>query len=297
MPLKHILILVLVAAAWGLNYVAIKAGLESIPPMMFSALRFFAVLFPAILLIRKPAVPLWKLALYGMVMFVCQQGLLFSAMHVGLSAGLASLLFQVQVFFTIGLAAVFLKDRPRLVQIAGALVAAGGVAVVGFHTGGEVTLAGLGLLILAALSGSAGNVLARTLGAGVDMFGVVVWASLFAFPPLALLSLAVEGRTVIMQSFAAMDMTAWLSVAYVAYLTTFMGYALWIRMLAQHSAAAVMPFALLTPVFGLLGATILLGEAWPAWKLCATLLIIGGLCLNQLNNVTLLGQAGGTERR
>jgi O-acetylserine/cysteine efflux transporter len=278
MPFKHILLLVLIMATWGANFTAIQIGLKSFPPLLFSASRFFVVIFPAIFFVKKPSLPVSKLALFGLLMFVGQFAFLFSAMHVGLSAGLASLLLQMQAFFTIGLAAFFLHNRPALFQILGALIAATGVAVVGVHTGGDVTGMGLCLVTIAALCWGGANVLAKTFGR-VDMFGVVVWGSLFAFPPLALLSLFIEGPETIVYGFSIMTPVTFLALAYIVYLSTFACYPAWGRMLVLYDAAIIAPFTLLVPAFGMLSATIFLGETYPLWKLWATLLILAGLVI------------------
>jgi O-acetylserine/cysteine efflux transporter len=280
MPFKHILLLILVAAIWGFNFVPIKLGLRDVPPLTFSAMRFLLAAFPAIFFVKKPALPLRKLAAFGLCMFAGQFAFLFSAMNAGLSAGLSSLMLQMQAFFTIGFAALFLRERPSLYQILGTVVAAGGIVVVGCHIGSDVTTVGLCLVLLAAMSWASANVLTKSFGK-VDMFGVVVWGSLFACPPLMLLAYFIEGPNAISHSIAAMHPVAWAALAYIVYITTFVGFTLWNRMLVRYSASVVAPFALLVPAFAMLSATLILDESYPLWKLAATLLIVTGLCFNQ----------------
>ncbi len=283
MKISHIFLLILVAAIWGFNFVAIKVGLNHVQPLTFTAMRFFFAAFPAIFFVKRPKLPLHKIAAYGLVMFAGQFTFLFTAIHAGFSPGLASLVLQVQAFFTIGFAVLFLSEKPLLVQLLGALVAAGGIAVVALHNGGEVTVTGLSLLILAAISWGAGNVLTKTFGkiGKKEMFGIIIWGSLFAFPPLVALAFIMEGPDTIRQSVTGMAPATLWSLAYIVCLSTYVGYSIWSRMLTNYSAVVVAPFTLLVPAFGMLGAAIFLGEAYPLWKFLATLLIISGLCLNQ----------------
>ena len=82
-----------------------------VPPLLLTALRYVAAVLPAIFFVRRPDVRLASLIGYGFAIGVVQFGLLFVAIKLGLPAGLASLI-QLQVFFTMGLAALFLAERP-----------------------------------------------------------------------------------------------------------------------------------------------------------------------------------------
>ena len=113
MPLIDAVLLLLVAVVWGFNFIVIKIGLENFPPILFSALRFLFAAVPLAFFLPRPAVS-WRIVLsIGLVLGVVKFSLLFIAMDVGLSPGLASLLLQSQVFFTVALAAVFYGTRPR----------------------------------------------------------------------------------------------------------------------------------------------------------------------------------------
>ena len=287
MSLRHILVLLLVVFIWGVNFVAIKWGLQDFPPVTFAALRFFLSAFPAVFFIRRPVVSLAKIIAFGLLMFAGQFTFMFSAVHMGLSVGLVSLLLQVQAFFTIGFSAFFLRDMPRVNQVLGALVSSLGLAVVIFHIGGEAPLASLGLLMIAAASWGAGNVLTKSFGK-IDMFALVVCGSFAAFVPLCGLAFYVDGADKIVDSFLNVSMLGLGATAYVVYLSTYVGFTLWNRMLAAYSAGSVAPFTLLVPVFGMLSATYILAEPYPMWKLYASLLVMVGLLVNQFGGKLIL---------
>src|SRR5881227_3144431 len=147
MPTRHVLLAVAIMIVWGVNFVVIHVGLADFPPLLFVALRFALVAFPAVLFVPRPDVPLRFVVGVGLFLSAGQFGLLFVAMDQGLPAGLASLVLQVQVLFTIALAVALLGERPRRMQVAGALVALAGIAVIALGRGGNVPLGALVLSI------------------------------------------------------------------------------------------------------------------------------------------------------
>lgn len=279
--LRHFFLALAVVAVWGSNFVVIKLALGQMPPLLFATLRFCVVVFPMLFFLPRPAVPWHNLAGYGLLIGVGQFGLLFVAMNGHISPGLASLVIQVQVFFTIGLAMALAGETLQRVQWLALALAAGGLGVIVAHTDGSTTLLGLGLVLLAALSWAGGNLVSRAAGR-INMVAYVVWSSLFAVPPLAVLSLWVEGWPALLAGLQHADATAWAAVAWQAWGNSIFGYAAWGWLLSRYSAATITPMALLVPLFGMGSSAWWLGESLPAWKLIAAALVMTGLALNLL---------------
>jgi len=112
---RDLLLALVVIVVWGLNFVVIMVGLQDVPPMLLGALRFLLAALPAVFFIRPPRVPLRWLLAYGLTISLGQFAFLFSAMKVGMPAGLASLVLQSQAFFTLFFAALLLGERVRSV--------------------------------------------------------------------------------------------------------------------------------------------------------------------------------------
>lgn len=279
LPIRHLLLAIAVVAVWGTNFVVIRVALDHLPPLAFAALRFIFAFAPAALFVKRPAV-LWRhLAAYGVLIGAGQFGLLYIAMHGRISPGLASLVVQLQVFFTIGLAMWSTGERVKPFQVAALLLALVGIGVILAHADRTTTPVGLMLVILAAMSWAGGNHVAK-LGGQVNMLAYVVWASLFSIPPLVVLSLAFEGWPAIRTGLAAADLQTWAAVLWQSLGNTMFGYAAWGWLLARHPAATITPMALLVPVFGMGASVILLGEPLPVWKLAAAALVMAGLAVN-----------------
>jgi O-acetylserine/cysteine efflux transporter len=178
MPAAHLLLALLVVFVWGTNFVVIKLGLATLPPLLFAALRFALSALPWMLFIRRPPVAWRWLASFGVLLGAGQFGLLFLAMKADISPGLASLVIQMQVFFTIGLSIVLLGERIRWFQIAGLVLALVGVALLLSHLDASLTMKGLILTLLAAASWAAANLVAKHAARQaphLDMLGFMVW--------------------------------------------------------------------------------------------------------------------------
>jgi O-acetylserine/cysteine efflux transporter len=281
LPRLHLLLAIAVMAVWGTNFVVIKLALAHLPPLWLATLRFTCAFLPAAFFLKRPAVPLSNLAAYGVLIGAGQFGLLFLAMKGDITPGLASLVVQIQVFFTIALSMRLTGERVRKFQWAALALATSGLAVILTDSDGSATPLGLMLVITAAFCWSSGNMVSRTAGK-VDMLAYVVWASIFAVPPLLTLALLFEGPSALIAGVHAATATTWAAVVWQAVGNTMFGYGIWGWLLARHPAATVAPMALLVPIFGIGASALFLNEPLQSWKLLAAALVMGGLALSLL---------------
>ncbi len=279
LPLRHLLLALAVVAIWGTNFVVIKLAFAHLPPLLFAALRFTFACLPMVFFLPRPKASWGNIAAYGLLIGVGQFGLMFIAMNGQISPGLASLVIQTQVFFTIFLAMRMTHERLRPVQWVALAMATAGIAIIASHTDGSTTVGGLLIMLVAAACWAGGNMVNRQAGK-VNMVAYVVWSSLFAAPPLFVLSLLFEGWPAIEQGLRSADAATWAAVLWQSVGNSLFGYAAWGWLIARHPAATVTPMALLVPVFGMAASSLLLGEAMPVWKLIAMALVMGGLAIN-----------------
>ncbi|MCY1530575.1 putative amino-acid metabolite efflux pump [compost metagenome] len=283
---KDLLLVGVVIVAWGLNFVVIKVGLEGVPPMLLGALRFILAAFPAILFVRRPNLPWRWLLAYGLTISLGQFAFLFSAMYVGMPAGLASLVLQAQAFFTLGFAALFLGESVRRSSLLGLLVAAAGLLLIGSENGGSFSLAGFVLTLCAAMMWGLGNIITKRLGR-VNLVSLVVWGSLIPPLPFLALSLLLEGPQQMATALRQISLNSLLAIAYLAFVATLLGYGLWSRLLSRYPASQVAPFSLLVPVVGLSSAAILLGEALDPMQWLGAAVVMLGLLINVFGTALL----------
>ncbi|MGE5337829.1 MAG: EamA family transporter, partial [Gemmatimonadota bacterium] len=249
-----------------------------VPPLTLTLLRFVLAAFPAIFFVPRPRTPWWHLAAYGLFAFALQFSFLFTGIAVGMPTGLSSLVIQVQAFFTIGLAALIAHERPRPPQLAGALLATAGIALVGFHLPGGGTRVGLLFVLAAAASWATANMIVRRVRG--EPLAVVIWASAFAALLMLPVAIALDGPQRILRTVETLSVLQWLGVGFQAWPTTLLAFGIWALLLRRYPAALVAPFTLLVPIVGMTCAVWLLGEPAHWWKLAGAAMVLGGLALN-----------------
>jgi O-acetylserine/cysteine efflux transporter len=280
LPVSHLLLALAIVAVWGTNFVVIKISLESFPPFLFAALRFVFAFLPAVFFLPRPKVSWINLCVYGLAVGVGQFGILYFAIDGNISPGLASLVVQTQVFFTIGFAMLFAKEQLKLYQAVAVAIAMTGLGIIAVHTDATTTFLGLALVVFAGFSWGVANTASRRAGA-INMLSYVVWASAFAIPPLLLISWIFEGGWDSMYvSLTSAPTGAWLGVLWQSWGNTLFGYGAWAWLLSKHPAAAVAPAPLLVPIFGMGSAAFFLSEPLPLWKILAAGIVILGLMVN-----------------
>jgi O-acetylserine/cysteine efflux transporter len=279
----------LVVFIWGTNFVVVRWGLGLLPPLLMAAIRFSLTLVPAIFFLKKPNVSWGSLALYGTCVGTGQFGLLYIAMNGFISPGIASVVMQTQVFFTIAVAAQRTGEKPRPHQLLGLLPAIAGLAVILMHTGQDITPMGLALVLGGAVCWAISNQTTReaahqaaTRGTPLNPLAYVVWASLFAMPGLFIASLVLEGPVRDFQAVSTSSWIIWPTLLWQSAANTLFGYTMWAFLLSRYPAGTVAPMSLLVPVFGIGASALVLHEPLPAWKILACLLIMAGLAANLL---------------
>lgn len=300
----HIALAVLVTFIWGVNFTFIAWTLESFPPLMLTALRFFFTAVPLVLFLKPPKFNR-TLFIYAIGTFVMQYAFVFTAMHLGASAGLTALLLQVQIFITVLLAYVILGEAVSRMQIIGMIVGVLGLGVIALNLGGDMPLIGFICILIAAIGWSFGNIaskqvstqaMAKTIQQGASLhtgsptnsknkasalsaLALVAWGGLIACVILTLSSLIFESAAWQMTTFTQASIKSWLSLGFIVYISTLIGFGLWSHLLAQNTASKITPFALLVPVFGMATSVLLMGEVVTWWKMLAMLFILSGLVL------------------
>lgn len=278
----HLALAVLVAAIWGVNFTVIEVGLSHFPPLLFSALRFFAAALPAVFFVGRPKVA-WKWIVgVGLALGVAKFGLLFVGMSAGMPAGLSSLVLQIQSVFTALIAFAVLGERPTRARLLGMGIALAGIAVAAVDEGASGPLGAFVLVVAAAACWGVSNVLTRK-AAPPDALNFMVWVSTVPVLPLLALSLLTEGPG---RDYDALRGTDWQgagTVLFVAWVTTVFGFGAWGWLLRHHPASTVAPFSLLVPVFGMSSAALFLGEEVTPLRWCAAALLVAGVALTSWN--------------
>ena len=285
MTRKDGLLALLVVVVWGLNFVVIKMGLHNMPPLMLAGLRFLLVAFPALFFVARPKIPFRLLLGYGLTISFGQFAFLFCAINFGMPAGLASLVLQAQAFFTIILGALVFGERLQGKQLVGIALAVVGVLVLAEASlnGQHVALLGFLLTLAAAFCWASGNIFNKKimqLETRPAVMSLVVWSALIPIVPFMVASYLLDGPTVMLHSLVTLDLTTILSLIYLAFVATIVGYGIWGALLGRYETWRVAPLSLLVPVVGIASAALLLDEKLGALQLVGALLVMAGLYIN-----------------
>jgi O-acetylserine/cysteine efflux transporter len=273
---SHVLLAVLVATIWGINFVVIDAGLDHFPPLLFVALRFTFVAFPAVFLVARPQVGFRWVLIIGTFLGVGQFGFLFVGIDRGMPAGLASLVLQAQALFTVLFAVALLHERPRGRQLAGIAIGALGLAVIALGRASAVPLLAVMLTLAAAASWGVANIATRV-ARPRNGLRLVVWSSLVPPVPLAVLSLVFEGYDEDRAALAHLDLAGVAALAYIVVFASLVGYGIWNTLLHRYPASTVAPFSLLVPVVGIAAAWLWLGEVPGVAELIGAVAVLVGV--------------------
>lgn len=282
-PPRHRLLAALVAATWGLNFLAIDASLAHFPPFFLAALRFACLAVPTLLLVPRPDVELKWLVGYGLGFGTFQFLFLFWGMAAGMPPGLASLVLQASAPFTVVLGVVLLRARLTPRAAGGVLLAVAGLALVGWQRStGPADLVPFLLVLAGGLSWAFGN-LCTAQAKPSNPLHLALWMSVVPPLPMFALSLAVEGPGAIAASLTdwsgSTAVPALLGLAYTVVIATVVGSGIWSWLMARHPAGVVAPFSMLVPVVGMSSAWLILGETVRPGEVFGAAAVITGVLI------------------
>ena len=294
MKRKDFILALLVVIVWGANFTVIKLGLGGVPPMLLVALRFTLVAFPAIFFIKPPTIALKDLLLYGFTVGVGQFGCLFYAMHIGMPAGLASIIVQLQAFISPFLGYLLFTEKLQTKQLVGFFIGALGLLVIGITSSSSgitsIPIAAILLTICAPIFWSISNIVAKNASRKakekneeLDMLSLVVWGSLVTPIPALILALIIDSPQTLINSISNLNMMSIFAILYLAYGATLFGYGFWSILISKYPLNKISPLSLLVPITGLLTARIVLLEKLSKLQWLGVFVIIIGLVITSLD--------------
>lgn len=278
---SDILLAVLVAVIWGLGFVASRLALDELSPALMTAMRFAIAALPC-LFVRRPNVPWSVLIAISATLFLGQFLAQSWAIAQGVPVGLASVIVQSQALFTVAFAVLAFREVPAPMQIAGIGVAMVGLLMICGTVGFDFSVAAFAVLMISPVSFAIGNLLLRQ-AREVPMFDLFAWLCLVPPLPLLALAFAADGPRATWLSLSQMSATGWISMLFVGAISTCIAYWLWGRLLRDHTAAQVVPFALLVPFVGAAASSVVFGETFGPLRLAGMLTVVGGIAVMLLS--------------
>jgi O-acetylserine/cysteine efflux transporter len=253
---QHLLLMLLVCATWGFNFVAGKVGVAQLPPVFFTGLRFLIL---AVLLI-----PFLKVA-HGRMRDVVLIGLFngaiqFALLFVGVSltaASVVAVVVQLGVPFATILSIFWLGEVVRWRRWFGMGMTFAGVMVVSFDPHVFDSPAGVLFAAAGALSGAVASILMRRL-AGVGMFQLQAWTAVVSAPLLLAVSFIVESDP--LGKVSSVDSLGWGALAFTVLGSSLVGHTGYYYLLQRYEVSLIAPLSLLAPILGVVFGVWLLSE-------------------------------------
>ncbi|MCJ8324545.1 MAG: EamA family transporter [Rhizobiales bacterium] len=279
MPVKDFILAVSIMAIWGVNFSVIKLGMGTLDSFTLNGLRFLLCAFPLVFFVKKPDLA-WKyIASYGLLFGVGVWGMVGLGIHFGASAGVTSLILQLSAFLVVLTGAVIFKEKLNIGQYIGLGLALIGLLLIASVADGRATLLGMGMVMFAALALSSTIIMFKYLKVK-QMFGLLVWSSLFSPIPLFAMAYFVNGMDVFTNLWVNLTPIAIFSLLFQAYPTTLLGRLIFNNMIVKYPMNITMLISFLVPIFGLLGSYIIFDEQIGLVKIISCSLIIIGLAVS-----------------
>jgi O-acetylserine/cysteine efflux transporter len=272
---------ILVAVIWGLAFVASRIALDEFSPALMTALRFVVAAVPC-LFVRKPDVS-WPLliAISGTLFLGQFLAQAYGLAH-GVPVGLTSVVVQSQALFTVVFAVIAFREMPTPVQALGIGVATVGLLMICGTVGFDFSAGAFAVLMISPISFAIGNLLLRQ-ARNVPMFDLFAWLCLVPPLPLLALALVTDGPRATANSLIHMSVTGFACMLALGAISTSIAYWLWGRLLRDHTAAQVVPFALLVPFVGAAASTIVFGERFGPLRLSGMVIVVCGIAVMLLS--------------
>jgi O-acetylserine/cysteine efflux transporter len=264
---RDLAFLVFINLIWGLNYIASKIGVDQVPPLIFTALRF-----SFLALILSPFIR-WHRGLMGslVVAAVFAGGLHFSLLLVGLhlanTVSTVAIAGQLGVPFATLMSIVVLGEVVRWRRWSGILLSFSGVMVMGLDPHVFQFWQGLACVVLSALLGSIGLMAVKRLQE-IRPLELQAWFALISAPLILIFSVIFESGQLAAIRNAHWD--AWGALAFNVLGASLLAHTGYFYLVQKYPVTSVSPLTVMSPLFGVLFGVTLLGDQ------LTTRMIVGG---------------------
>ena len=257
MTFRDILFAISVPLLWGIGFVVTKPGMEYFPPMLINGLRWGLSGLILVWWFPIPKRYLKNIFFISIIGCTIQYSLTFSGLNI-IDASSAVLFVQCEVPFGVLIAYFFLKEKPKVKNLFGILIAFIGLIVLSGSPDLQGKYIGVILVLAGAFTWALGQVFIKPISEKINGITLTAWVGVFAGPQLIFASHLIEGN-VLINIFEA-NYEAWLIVFYLALLMNGLGYSIWYYVLGKYPVNKVLPVMLLLPLTGVMTAILFLGE-------------------------------------
>lgn len=274
--------ILVLAAIWGLSIPLTKLGLETLPPLTLTALRFATALPPLFLLVMKQRLPLRALPRVAMLGVIgISVGQVAQTLGIeGTSASIGAILSATIPVFVVVFAAFRLKQGVTLLQMLGLFAAFSGIALVATGSGGEAasvarnSMAGIVWMLVSSVAIAFYYVWSVELTREHGTPLVAAWSTFFGLLALLPWTFWEISRVPVNLTLNGLAIAAYLGV-----FVTAAGLYLWLHLLRTVPAIVATSVQYLHPIIGIVVGAAMFDEGLGLFFAMGVILILGGLAL------------------
>ncbi|MFP8891705.1 DMT family transporter [Natrialbaceae archaeon A-CW2] len=265
---RNLVLFLVLAAVWGTAFVAISAGLEYFPPVLYAALRYDIA---GILMLAYAAYVLddvvprgreqWLLVTIGSVLLIAAYHAFLFIGQQHTTAAAAAIVVSLSPVLTTGFARLLVpSDALSPVGLVGVAIGLVGVAVIAQPDPNDLlatNAVAIALVFFAAASFALGSVLTRRLDAEMPIESMEAWSMLGGAALMHLLSLALR---------EPIEPRSWLqaealgALAYLALVSSALGFLLYFVLLERLGPVEINMVSYVAPIFAAVFGWLYLGE-------------------------------------
>lgn len=280
-----ILLGLIVAFAWGSNFIAVKYTVIEIPGLLSIAIRFSITALLLLPFVPRPRTNFKDIYYLSLILGIFYLGLVYYAIYLGINTSLAIITAQLHIPLSIIVARYALKEHFTLSTILGVILSFIGVVVVvgtpqlvGNHTA-------FILMLISSFFCAMVTIENRKLQM-IKPLSLLCWTNLIAAPHLFIMSYFIEGNPLTL--LEGTTNTLWVALFYSVLVSGIVGMSLWIYLLQSYPVHRVIPFNLLVPFFGVSLSILVLGDV-PSWHIVlGGILILCGIAVSHTRILPLL---------
>lgn len=280
LPRQGLLLLAALSLCWGANWPIMKMVLSEMPPLYFRSTCLLLGGIGMLALARATGMSLkvprgqWGRVLWLAAFNISGWNALVIIGVSLLPSGRAALLGYTMPLWSVLLSAIFLGDKLSLRAVLGLLLGVSGIGVLVGGSFGGMLQAPLGVvcMILGAWSWAIGVVLFKRLPVAMPTSSLTGWTMLIGSLPLLVLAVPLETSRLAVPSTGPI-----LGMLYNIFIAFMFCYWAWNRIVLMVPVAVSSLSSLTTPLIGVLGGVVFLGEPLGWREVAASLLIVGAV--------------------
>lgn len=276
MPIRDLILAISIPTLWGFGFTVTKLGMQELSPMLINGLRWGLTGLVLVWWFPIPRKYFAQIILISFIGCTVQYSLTYSGLNL-INASSAVLLIQTEVPFGVLVAYFYLKEKPKLKNLLGILIAFLGLLILAGAPSLEGKYIGIILLLSGTFTWSLGQVIAKNVSEKINGICLTAWIGVLSGPQLIIGSQFIEGD--VYNKILSASFETWIIVLYLGLMMNCLGYSAWYYVLGKYEVNKIMPIMLLIPVTGLITAIVLLGERPEINTYIGGLIIIFGVSL------------------